>query len=311
MVAVWVVPILVLSVWVVPVWVVPILVLSVLVVPVSVLYQRHCAQSFHVLDKFIEVIVGKAHAGCSGEDGFRRWWGFSPANGLLAGVAGFGDMLSSCERMLAGAGAGCGGCPPTNESSSEVAISFARLLRRRQVSSVVGLSSGERVSRRRWGSGNLISSCGRLLAGAGRGCGSCPPTNEGSAEVASSYARLLRRGHPLREVVPSSSERPSHRSWASGNLISSCGRMLAGAGGGCGGCPPTNESSSEVALSFARLLRRRQTLSEVVPSSGERTLIGADAPIQPSAPAKPAQPKEKRHPHPDAALIITPSLPHS
>ena len=91
--------------------------------------------------------------------------------------------------------------------------------------------------------GNRLSSCGRMLAGAGRGCGGCPPINEGSSEVATSAARLLRRGQPLRELGLSSGERPSRRSWASGKNLSSCGRMLAGAGRGCGGCPPTNEGS--------------------------------------------------------------------
>ena len=90
-----------------------------------------------------------------------------------------------------------------------------------------------------------------MLAGAGRGCGGCPPTNESSAEMTTSAARLLRRGQPLRELGLSSGERASHRSWASGNSLSSCGRMLAGAERGCGGCPPTNEHSSEVAMSAA------------------------------------------------------------
>ena len=179
--------------------------------------------------------------------------------------------------MLAGAGCGCEGCPPTNEGSSEVTTSATRLLRRGQPLQEIGLSSGERASHRSCASGNNLSSCERMLAGAGCGCEGCPPTNEGSSEVTISYARLLRRRQPLSEVVPSSGERLSRRSWASGNLISSgervshrswtfgnslssCGRMLAGAGRGCGGCPPTNEGSSEVAISAARLLRRGQPL---------------------------------------------------
>ena len=207
---------------------------------------------------------------CSGEDNPYGSWCLPPANGLLTGVAFSGNILSSCGPMLAGAGRGCGGCPPTNEGSSEVATSAARLLRRRQPLSEVVPSSGERLSRRSWASGNILSSCGPMLAGAGRGCGGCPPTNEGSSEVATSAARLLRRGQPLRELGLSSGERASHRSWASGNSLSSCERMLAGAGRGCAGCPPTNKGSSEVATSADRLLRRRQPLSEVVPSSGER-----------------------------------------
>jgi len=162
--------------------------------------------------------------------------------------------------MLAGAGRGCRCCPPTNKRSSEVAMSAARLLRREHPLRELGPNSGERPSRRSWASGNNLSSFGRMLAGAGRGCGGCPPINEGSSEVATSAARLLRRGQPLRELVPSSGERSSHRSWTSGNRFSSCGRMLAGAGRGCGGCPPTNEGSSEVTISYARLLRRRHPL---------------------------------------------------
>ena len=69
-----------------------------------------------------------------------------------------------------------------------------------------------------------------------------------------SAARLLRRGQPLRELVPSSGERASHRSCGSGNSLSSCGRMLAGVGRGCEGCPPTNKRSAEVAISCAHLL---------------------------------------------------------
>ena len=110
-----------------------------------------------------------------GEDNPYRSWGFPPGNGPLAGVAFAGNRLSSGERMLAGAGRGCGGCPPTNEGSSELATSAARLLRRRQPLRGLGLSSGERPSHRSWIFGNPLSSCEGLLAGAGRGCGGCPP----------------------------------------------------------------------------------------------------------------------------------------
>ena len=172
--------------------------------------------------------------------------------------------------MLAGAGRGCGSYPPTNEGSSEVATSAARLLRRGQPLRELGLSSGERASHRSWASGNSLSSCERMLAGAGRGCGGCPPTNEGSSEVTTSGNCMLRRGHLLRKLGLSSGERAFHRSWASGNNLSSFGRMLAGAGRGCGCCPPTNEGSSEVTISYARLLRRGQPLRELGLSSGER-----------------------------------------
>ncbi len=88
---------------------------------------------------------------CSGEDNPYRSWGFPPGNGPLTGVALAGNRLCSCERMLAGAERGCGGCPPTNEGSSEVAISADRLLRRGQPLRELGISSGERASRRSCG----------------------------------------------------------------------------------------------------------------------------------------------------------------
>ena len=160
--------------------------------------------------------------------------------------------------MLAGAETSAARSSSTSAALSELTHAYSRLLRRGQPLRELGLSSGERASHRSCASGISLSSCGRILAGAGRGCGSCPPTNEGSAEVATSTARLLRRGHPIRELGLSSGERVSHRSWASGNNRSSCQRMLAGA-----------------SASAARF------------SSGERGLVGADAPIQPPAPAKP------------------------
>ncbi len=139
-------------------------------------------------------------------------------------------------------------------------MSAARLLRRGQPLRELVPSSGERASHRSCGSGNSLSSCGRMLAGVGRGCEGCPPTNKRSAEVAISCAHLLRRGQPLRELVPSSGERASHRSCGSADLISSCERMLAGAGRGFASCPPMNEGSAEVATSAARLLRRGHPL---------------------------------------------------
>ena len=94
-------------------------------------------------------------------------------------------------------------------------------------------------------------------------------TSAALSELTHAYSRLLRRGQPLRELGLSSGERSSHRSWASGKNLSSCGRMLAGAERGCVGCPPTNEGPSEVAISAARLLRRGQPLRELGLSSGE------------------------------------------
>ena len=164
----------------------------------------------------------------------------------------------------------CGGRTPAKPSWSEVIV-FREVFLRLKVPLVEAPIRfkecykrqsylDELSSHRSWASGISLSSFGRMLAGAGGGGGSCPPTNESSAEVATSAARLLRRGQPLRELGLSSGERASHRSWASGISLSSCGRMLAGAGRGCGGCPPTNEGSSDVATSSARLLRRRKPL---------------------------------------------------
>ena len=160
--------------------------------------------------------------------------------------------------MLAGSGRGCGGYPPTNEGSSEVATSADRLLRQGQPLREVVLSSGERGSRRSWGSGNLLSSCGRMLAGAGCGCGGCSPTNECSSEVAISCACLLRRRQPLQELGLSSGERASHRSWASGNNLSSCERMLAEAGTSAARSSTGSAALSELTHPFSRLLRRSQ-----------------------------------------------------
>ena len=181
-----------------------------------------------------------------------------------------GINLSSFERMLAGAGRGCGGCPPTNEGSSEVAISAARLLRRGQPLRELVPSSGERPSRRSCASGNNRSSFGRMLAGAGRACGGCPPTNEGSSEVAALYARLLRKGQPLRELGLSSGERASHRSCASGINRSSCGRMLAGASTSAARSSAVSAALSELTHAYRSQLRRGQPLRELGLSSGER-----------------------------------------
>ena len=164
--------------------------------------------------------------------------------------------------MLAGAETSAARSSSTSAALSELTHAYSRLLRRGQPLRELGLSSGERASHRSWASGISLSSCGRMLAGAGRGCGGCPPTNEGSSDVATSSARLLRRRQTLKELVLSSGERVSRRSYGSGNLLSSCERMLAGAGGGCGGCPPSSEGSSAVAISFARLLRQKKLVTE-------------------------------------------------
>ena len=60
------------------------------------------------------------------------------------------------------------------------------------------LCSGERSSQRRWGSGNLLCSCERMLAGAGREIEGCPPSSDGSSEVQTLRSPQLRRGKPHR-----------------------------------------------------------------------------------------------------------------
>ena len=112
-----------------------------------------------------------------------------------------GNMLSSCERMLAGAGGGCGGCPPSSEVSSEVAISCACLLRRRQPLQELGLSSGERASHRSWASGNNLSSCERMLAEAGTSAARSSTGSAALSELTHPFSRLLRRSHLLSEEL--------------------------------------------------------------------------------------------------------------
>ena len=162
--------------------------------------------------------------------------------------------------MLAGAETSAARSSSTSAALSELTHAYSRLLRRGQPLRELGLSSGERSSHRSWASGNSFSSCGRMLAGAETSAARSSSTSAALSELTHAYSRLLRRGQPLRELGLSSGERASHRSWASGISLSSCGRMLAGAGRGCGGCPPTNEGSSDVATSSARLLRRRKPL---------------------------------------------------
>ena len=162
--------------------------------------------------------------------------------------------------MLAGAGRFTVRSSSVNGSLSEQTHPSSHQLRQSQSLSELVPSSGERPSRRSWASGKNLSSCGRMLAGAETSAARSSSTSAALSELTHAYSRLLRRGQPLRELGLSSGERASHRSWASGISLSSCGRMLAGAGRGCGGCPPTNEGSSDVATSSARLLRRRKPL---------------------------------------------------
>ena len=89
---------------------------------------------------------------CSGEDNLYGGWGFPPANALLTGVG------SSVIRS-----------PPVRDCWPELGADAEAVLRRSQPLQELGLSSGERASRRSCGSGNRLSSCERMLAGAGRG----------------------------------------------------------------------------------------------------------------------------------------------
>ena len=114
---------------------------------------------------------------------------------------GSGNLLCSCERMLAGAGREIEGCPPSSNGSSEVQTLRSPQLRRggpRRRTGVGALSSGEYPSHRRWGSGNLLCSCERMLAGAGREIAGCPPSSDGSSEVQTLRSPQLRRGKPHR-----------------------------------------------------------------------------------------------------------------
>jgi len=47
---------------------------------------------------------------------------------------------------------------------------------------VSAVFSDDESARRRWGAGDLVSSCYRALAGAERGFRRCPPGNDGSSE---------------------------------------------------------------------------------------------------------------------------------
>ena len=70
-----------------------------------------------------------------------------------------------------------------------------------------------------------------MLAGADGWAARSSSMSNSLSELTDHYGRLLRRGQPLRELGISSGEWASRRSWGSGNLLSSCERMLAGAEG--------------------------------------------------------------------------------
>ena len=185
----------------------------------------------------------------SGERSSQRRWGS-------------GNLLCSCERMLAGAGREVAGCPPSSDGSSEVQTLRSPQLRRGKPHRRTcggALSSGECPSHRGWGSGNLLCSCERMLTGAGREIEGCPPSSNGSSEVQTWRSPQLRRGGPRRRTgvgALSSGEYPSHRRWGSGNLLCSCERMLAGAGRKITGCPPSSDGSSEAKDLRSPQLRR-------------------------------------------------------
>ena len=124
----------------------------------------------------------------SGESSSQRRWGS-------------GNLLCSCERMLAGAGRELEGGPPSRDGSSEVQTLRSPQLRRggpRRRTGGGALCSGECPSHRRWGAGNLLCSCERMLAEAGRKITGCPPSSDGSSEVQTLRSPQLRRGKPHR-----------------------------------------------------------------------------------------------------------------
>ena len=121
-----------------------------------------------------------------------------------------------------------------------------------------------------------------MLDGAGRGCGGCPPTNEGSSEVTTSAARLLRRGQPLRELVPSSGER---RKWLLRPLLSSGEGMLAEGRSVAGGRTSVKPPWSEVMIFLGVFLRQGNPLQE-------ETLIGRQTAPERSTPARECSPEE-------------------
>ena len=162
---------------------------------------------------------------CSGVGTARRSWRFPPVSALLTGVGipviifppaveCWPELGVGADAVFRGTGArrrwecralACSGedtlygswcCPPGN-----------------------GLLTGVAVP------GNRLSSCGRMLAGVGRGFACCPPANQRSSEVGVSGDRLLRRRQSLSGLGLSSGERASRRSCASGNSLSSCERI--------------------------------------------------------------------------------------
>ena len=104
--------------------------------------------------------------------------------------------------MLAGAGCGSGGCPPANQRSSVVRTSCARLLRRRDCSSELALSSGERP-----------------LTGVVLPVSFLPPAGECWPELDAIAEAILRRTRARRRwqqcALTCSGEGKPHRSWCS------------------------------------------------------------------------------------------------
>jgi len=83
----------------------------------------------------------------SGAGGLRRSWHFPPVNDPLTGFAVPGNSLSSFGHMLVGDGCWSRYCPPTNDFSTELATSCARLLRRRDCSSEISRTPGQKPIR--------------------------------------------------------------------------------------------------------------------------------------------------------------------
>ena len=97
-----------------------------------------------------------------------------------------------------------------------------------------------------------------------RAIAGCPPTYDcSSGGERFALASSSGEAKPDQELVLSSGERPSQRSCDAGDLLSSCERMLAGAGCAVAGCPPAKGAWSEERTLSPPQLRLRQGSSEL------------------------------------------------
>ena len=161
--------------------------------------------------------------------------------------------------MLAGAGRGRGGCPPTNESSAEVTTSAARLLRRGQPLRELVPSSGER---RKWLLRPLLSSGEGMLAEGRSVAGGRTSVKPPWSEVMIFLGVFLRQGTPLQEETVSSDERDAHRKTDCAREINSCEGMFAGRECVAGGGTPAKPRLSEVMIFLGIFLRQRRSSPE-------------------------------------------------